>query len=107
IENIGMKHRLGAIDILDKTLDSAHKGKCFFLGVALIYEMDFDPVVEKGKFPQPLGKYVVVVFDISEYFLARQKMYFGTTPFSLSGRSQGCHRHAHAKLDLMDLSIST
>src|SRR5687768_8144662 len=68
--------------------------------------MNFNAIIEEGKFAQALREYVIVILDIAEYFLAREEVHFSAATFGLAGYSQRSNGNTHSELDLMNLSIS-
>ena len=84
VEHRGVQHGLGAVDVLDETLDATGEGKVFFLHVALIHQADLDTVIEEGQLPQALGEYVVVILDDPEDFLVRHEMHFRAALFGVA-----------------------
>jgi hypothetical protein len=77
VEDVGVQHRLGAVDVLDEALDAAGEGEVFLLAGALVDETDLDAVVEEGELAQALGEDVVVVLDGAEDLLVGQVMHLG------------------------------
>jgi len=89
VKHIGMQHRLGTIDVLDKTFDTPGKGKVLFLVVALIDQLDLHTIIQEGKFAQTFGENVVMEFNRAENLFIRKKMYFGAATFRFTDDSEG------------------
>ncbi len=66
VEHVRMQHRFRFVDVLHEAFDTAGKCEVFFLGVALINQLDVNAVVQKREFAQPLRQHVIVKIDVGE-----------------------------------------
>ena len=89
VEDVRMQHRLGAVDVLDETLDAAGKRKIVFLAGALVDQANLDAVVQERQLAQALGQDFVMELDRAENFLVGEKWTsvprFSVSPIIRSG----------------------
>jgi hypothetical protein len=89
VEDVGVQHRLGAVDVFDEAFDAAGEGEIFFLAGALVDQADLDAVVEEGELAQALGEDVVVELDGAEDLLVGQEVHFGAALGGLADDARG------------------
>ena len=102
VKDVGVEHRLAAVDVIDKTFDAPAEGKVLFARTALVEQLDAHAVVEEGQFAQPLGKDLVMKLNGPKDAGISHEMHFGTT----ATRSADHLHRAHLNtIDLFDDAV--
>ena len=99
VEDVGVQHVLGAVDVLDKARDAAREREILFLVVAQVLQADAHAIVEERQLAQALGERLVVVLDLGEDRVVGQEVHLGATPGGVAQHLDGRDGHAVLFLD--------
>ena len=107
MEHIRVQHRLVAVHVFNKTFDASGKCEFFFLSCPLVGHGNFYAMIQERQFSETLGQNFIVIFDVAEDLLARQKMHLGTATLAFTGVLERSHGLAHAEFHLVHLPVTT
>ena len=107
IKDVGMKHALGAIDVLDEAFHSAREREHFLLRAALVDQDDLHAAVEERELAESLRQNLIVELDLAENPGAREEVDLRAPALALADGLKRRNRLTQAKFHLMKQAIAT